>query len=357
MASARTVHKLYFNLKEPTAFTSAARIAQRIRRPVHEVETVLEDQPSHTLFKKYRRTYPRQATVGIAPGQTLQADLADLQSFRRENDGNGYCLLAVDCYSRTFFATPIKHKTGPEMCAALERIFAAVVARFGHGCSRLVTDEGREFYNKHVRQLLEEQFIAHYSPRSEMKAAMAERGIQTFKSRLYKYMHYKNTHRWVDAVDPIIVGINRTRNRMIGQTPSTVVDGDVDERQRAPSKKLQRPIKSRLVSAGDTVRISKARRVFDKSYLPLWSEELFIVDKVKMQTTPPYAKLKDMNGEDIEGIFYFEEIQKVRDTGLYKVEKVLQRKMVRGKEQLLVRWVGYPPSFDSWIPASNIVML
>lgn len=72
---------------------------------------------------------------------------------------------------------------------------------------------------------------------------------------------------------------------------------------------------------------------------------------------PPYVKLRDRNGEPIEGIFYYEEIQKVRDTGVYKVEKILQRKKIRGKEHLLVRWFGHPPSFDSWITAENYVQL
>lgn len=70
---------------------------------------------------------------------------------------------------------------------------------------------------------------------------------------------------------------------------------------------------------GDRVRISKARRTFKKGYLLSWTEELFTISRLK-KTTPPTYVLKDDNGKELEGTFYQEEVQKVGDKQLYRIE-------------------------------------
>lgn len=346
------VHDNYFNLKQPTAFTSARRVATASNAKIGEVERYLQEQPSYTLFKKIRRKFLRRKTIGIAPGQTLQGDLADFQLWRRENAGYNYCLVAIDVYSRYVFAIPVKQKSAPEMRKALTKLFEQVRERFGHVCSRFVTDAGREFTCKEANALYKSLNIHHYSPKSEMKAAMSERAIQTLKKRLYKYLNHKSSHRWIDVVGDIASAINRSPNRSIGMAPEKVRDGDVDEGLSETTDP-----KTIGVHVGDTVRISKSKRTFEKGYTPNWTEEFFIVDKVKTHSRPPYLKLRDLNGELIDGSFYLQEVQKVIDTGVYKIEKILRRRKHNGKKQLFIRWLGQPPSFDSWIDADTVVKL
>lgn len=349
----KRIHNNYFNLNRSTAFTSVKRVASASKAKIGDVQEYLRDQPSYTLFKKVRRKFERRKTIGIAPGQTLQADLADFQLWKRDNDGYNYCLIAIDCYSRYVFALPVRQKTSTEMRRVMSQIFDQGKARFGHVCSRLVTDQGREFYNKETGALYKSLNINHFSPKSEMKAAMAERAIQTFKKRLYKYLHYKSSRRWIDSVDAIVRSINKTPNRSIGMAPEKVRDGDVDEGvstiEISPSKLP--------IQVGDSVRISKTKHTFEKGYTPNWTEEIFIVDKVKSLSKPPYLKLKDLSGDTVDGSFYLEEVQKVIDTGMYKVERILKRRKFRGENQLFVRWLGYPPSFDSWIDADTVVTI
>ena len=65
---------------------------------------------------------------------------------------------------------------------------------------------------------------------------------------------------------------------------------------------------------------------------------------------PPVYKIKDYNGEELEGVFYAEELQRVvKKDDVYKVEKVLAKKTVGGKVKVLVKWRGYPNTFNSWI--------
>ena len=60
---------------------------------------------------------------------------------------------------------------------------------------------------------------------------------------------------------------------------------------------------------GEHVRISKYKYIFAKGYTPNWSEENFVVKKIK-NTVPWTYVITDLNGEVIAGSFYERELQK-----------------------------------------------
>ena len=108
---------------------------------------------------------------------------------------------------------------------------------------------------------------------------------------------------------------------------------------------------------GDKVRISKLKRKFEKSYLPNFSTEIFVVSK-RLPRDPPVYKLKDYDGEELKGTFYDKELQKVvKDDDVYEVEKILKKRGRGSKVQYLVKWLGYPNKFNSWVNASEINVL
>jgi hypothetical protein len=110
------------------------------------------------------------------------------------------------------------------------------------------------------------------------------------------------------------------------------------------------PKKSFKFSPGDRVRLSKTKRTFKKGYLPNWTEELFTVVVKCIETSPPVYLVKDDHGEILEGTFYAEELQKVIKTDdVYKIETILKKRKKGRKVQYLVKWLGYPGSFNSWI--------
>ena len=61
---------------------------------------------------------------------------------------------------------------------------------------------------------------------------------------------------------------------------------------------------------GDNVRISKYKDIFAKGYTPNWSEEVFVVSKIK-NTVPWTYVINDLSGEEITGSFYEKEFQKI----------------------------------------------
>ena len=49
---------------------------------------------------------------------------------------------------------------------------------------------------------------------------------------------------------------------------------------------------------GDRVRTSKYKNIFAKGYMPSWSEEVFVINKVK-NTVPWTYVINDLNGEGL----------------------------------------------------------
>ena len=59
---------------------------------------------------------------------------------------------------------------------------------------------------------------------------------------------------------------------------------------------------------GDHVRISKYKNIFAKGYIPNWSEEIFLIKKSKNIVPWTYV-INDLNGDEITGTFYENELQ------------------------------------------------
>ena len=96
---------------------------------------------------------------------------------------------------------------------------------------------------------------------------------------------------------------------------------------------------------GDHVRIFKYKNIFAKGYIPNWSEEIFIIKKIK-NTVPWTQVINDLNGEEIIGAFYENELGTNQQE--FRIEKVIKRK----GDKLYVKWKGY---FNSWIDKKDIV--
>ena len=108
---------------------------------------------------------------------------------------------------------------------------------------------------------------------------------------------------------------------------------------------------------GDRVRISKVKRMFEKSYLPKFTEEMFTIYRRFARQVPVY-KLKDDAGEILDGTFYEAELQKViKEDDVYRVEKVLRKRKRKGVVGYFVKWKGYSSKFNSWVAESDISKL
>ena len=93
---------------------------------------------------------------------------------------------------------------------------------------------------------------------------------------------------------------------------------------------------------GDHVRITKKKNLFHKDYTQRWTEEVFKISKIQL-TIPVTYKITDYNGEEIQGSFYEQELQKTYQS-TFGIDEVLKRQ----GDKSLVKWMGYSKSFNSW---------
>ena len=83
--------------------------------------------------------------------------------------------------------------------------------------------------------------------------------------------------------------------------------------------------------------------------MPNWSEDIFVIRKIK-NTVPWTYVIKDLNDEEIIGTFYEKELQGTNQQE-YRIEKIIKKK----GDNLYVKWKGYNNSFNSWIDKKYVV--
>ena len=148
---------------------------------------------------------------------------------------------------------------------------------------------------------------------------------------------------YIDKLDDIVDEYNNKYHRTIKMKPIDVKDNtyiDFDKKVNDKDRKSK---------VGDHVRISKYKNIFAKGYTLIWSEEVFVISKIK-NTVPWTYIINDLNGEEITGTFYGKELQKTNQKE-FRIEKVIKRK----GDKLYVKWKGYDNSLNSWIDKKDLV--
>ena len=147
---------------------------------------------------------------------------------------------------------------------------------------------------------------------------------------------------YVDVLDDIVNKYNNTIHRTIKMKPINDTDDSCIEYNEESNKKDPK------FKVGDHVRISKFKTIFANRYAPIWSEEVFIINKIK-NTVPWTYVINDLNGKQITGSVYEKELQKTNQKE-FRTEKILKKK----GDKLYVKWKGYDNSFNSWINKKDV---
>ena len=350
----KLLHELYYDSKQPTAFTSAANVYReaklvdsKITRKI--VNNWIQKQLTATIHKPLRYNFPRNKTIVMSIDDQWQADLCDMSRKEKDNDGNTFILTVIDCFSKYAWAEVLKRKTAEEIIEAMKRIL-----KHGRRPKRLQTDKGSEFTNGKVQQFLKQNGIHFFTTNGdEQKASIVERFNRTLKGRMFKYFTAANTYRYVDVLQDLVSAYNNTRHRSIKMKPVNVRKRHQTEIRRHlygvnKNNPMRTSAKKYKYMIGDLVRLSKERLVFRKGYMPNWTEEIFLIYDRNFAKQPQYY-VRDYDGEEVKGGFYEYELQKVQDQGEYRVEKVLRRRTVNGKVLHLVKWKGWSSKFNSWV--------
>ena len=335
----KNLEKLYYDPK--TGYSGVENLARKSGLNRSQVEKWLTQQNVYSLHKPIKHRFKTRRVIVSKIDDQWQADLVDMQKYKTYNKNYNYILTVIDIFSKFAWALPIKNKTGDNITRAFEKLFKDRIP------SKIHTDKGLEFINKSTQNLFKRKNIHWFATENETKAQVVERFNRTLKSKMFKYFTANNTKTWIDIIDDLVYNYNNSYHRSIKMSPS---EGSLKKNSKVVYNNLfpktDKVSMKPKFSVGDRVRISKKRKDFTKGYLPNFTEEVFIVDKV-LETAPPTYVLKDLNSETIKGSFYKEELSKY-DSELYEIEKVIKKQ--RGK--LLVKWKGYDK--PSWISEKSL---
>ena len=109
----------------------------------------------------------------------------------------------------------------------------------------------------------------------EGKSVATERFIRTLKTKIYKYMTLISKTLYIDKLDDTVNKYRNTYQRTIKMKPVDVKDNTYIDCNKTVNHEDPK------FKVGDHVRISKYKNIYAKGYTLDWSEEVFVITKVK----------------------------------------------------------------------------
>ena len=210
-----------------------------------------------------------------------------------------YLLCAIDLFNNYAWVTPLKEKRGITIVNALQKVISK-----GRKPNKIWVDQGGEFYNKLLKRFLKINGIEIYPTYNEEKSVVAERFIRMLKNKIFKHMTAISKSVYLNVLDDIVNKYKNADHKTIKIKP---IDVTSDSYAKYDKDSYVTKLKLKF---GDNVRISKYRNIFAKGYTENWSEEVFVVSKIKSAVRWAYV-ISDLNGEPIAGSFMKENCQKV----------------------------------------------
>ena len=271
-------------------------------------------QLAEELHKPIIKNFEKRKVHAALKDNIWGTDLADMQLLSRYNTGIRFLLCVIDIFSKYAWVVPLKDKKGVSIVTG----FQSILKQSNRKPNKIWVDKGSEFYNASFKKWLRYNDTVMYSTHNEGKSVVAERFIRTLKCKICKHMTSISKNVYIDKLDDIVDEYNNVYPTTIKMKPidvkdNTYINTDKEINNKDPKFKV-----------GDHVRISKYKNIFAKGYTPNWSEEVFVIKKVK-NTVPWTYVINDLNGEKITGTFYEKKLQKTNQED-FKIEKVIKRK-------------------------------
>ena len=267
------------------------------------------------------------------------AELADMQLLSKYNKGIRFSSCVIDIFSKYAWVVPLIDKKG----ISIVKTFPSILKQSNRKPNKIWVDKGSEFYNAYFKKWLRDNDIVMYSTHNEGKTVVAKRFIRTLKNKIHKYMTSISKNVYIDKLDDIVDEYNNKYHTTIKMKPADVKDNTYINADKGINNKDPK------FKVDDHVRISKYKNIFAKGYMPNWSEEVFVIKKVKNTASWTYV-INDLKSEEITGAFYEKELQETNQEE-FRIEKVIRQK----GDKLYVKWKGYNNSFNSWIDKASLV--
>ena len=213
-----------------------------------------------------------------------------MQLISKLNKGFRFLLCVIDIFSKFAWVVPLKYIIGISIVDAFQKI----LHKSGGKPNKILVDKGSEFYNNSFIKWLKDKDIEVFSIHNEVKTVVAEGFIRTLKTKIYKYLTSMSKNVYIDKLDDIVGEYHNTYHRTIKMKPVDVKDNTHIDFEKEFNDK------DRKFKIGDHVKISKYKNIFAKGYTKNWSENLFVIKKIK-KTDPWTYVINELNVGEIVG--------------------------------------------------------
>ena len=164
----------------------------------------------------------------------------------------------------------MKNKKGITITNAFQKI----LKESNRKPNKIWVDKGSEFYNCSFKKWLKDNDIEMYLIHNEGRSVVAERFIRTLKTYIYKYMTSISKNVYINKLDDTANEYSNTYHR-------TIKIKSVDVKSNTYIDSMELHSNKEVNDIVDHVRISKYKNIFAKGYNPNWSEEVFVIKKVR----------------------------------------------------------------------------
>ena len=294
----------------------------------------LAKEPHKPIIRKFKKRVYSSLKDNI-----WGVNLADMQLISKYNKGIKYLLCVIDLFSKCIWVVPLKDKKGTSIVNAFQGILNSSKRK----PNKIWVDQKSEFYNNIFKKWLKDNDISMYSTHNEGKSVVTERFIKTLKNKIYKYLASISKNVYFNVLDDIVDKYNNAYNKTIKMKLIDVNEDSFAEYNEESNETYPK------FKVGDHVWILKFKNIFAKGCTPNWSEEIFVIKKIK-NSVPWVYVISGLKGEKVAGSFYEKELQRTNQKE-FRIEKVMK---IKG-DKLYVKRKGYNNSFNSWIDKKDLI--
>ena len=332
--------------KVRTPYDALAYTAIKSKRKLGLGNNFTMENLSQELNKPSINKFERKKIIVNYINEIHSTDLVDMSQYSKINKGYKYIFTNIDVFSKIAYAFPLKSKKIQDIKPCFEKIFKNDKPKY------IWSDKESSFLSKEMQQFFKDNNVKLYHTNSHLKAVVIERFNRSLRELMMKEFVKNNNTIWYNILPKLIKIYNNRYHSTIKMKPIQVNKSNekyIKENIYTYNKTSKNP----KFKINDLVRISLKRRdLFDKPTANIkWSEELFKIHSINKSNVITY-KIKNLNDEIIEGIYYEKELQKSKNTSeVYIIEKIIRK----NKDKYLVKWRNYSGDFNSWIDKNDII--
>ena len=366
------IARLYKTPGHPTAFAAPGSIYKYFKKkiPLSKIKQSLEEVDSYTLHREYKKPKKSNPYFAYERRKHFQADLISIDGLARDNSGINNLLLIIDVFSRKIWVIPLRGKSAEVTRRAL-KTWLDLLANDSAEQKIFLSDRGGEFKANIVKNLFRDYNVKQDFTQNINKAAIAERANKTLQILIYKYLTDQGETKYINVLPQLVQSYNNRVHRTISPYSPNQADNEENESKiRAihlhklgnffltKYGKLRKRKRKPKFSLGDMVRIKTYAirpSAIARAYRQQFGGELFTIVRIRDRMPILMYDIKSMDtGEEIEGSFYAEELQRVRGDA-FKIEEILDRRGTGRNEEVLVKWKYFGPQWNEWIRARDII--